>query len=140
MIVSQGKTVSISYTLTLDNGTVIDSSSDSDPLIYTHGEEMLIGGLEQALEGMRKGESKQVQVQPEDGYGHILEDAFIEVPLDHLPEEARQVGAQLTAIGPESQEIQGCVVKLEGQTATLDFNPPLAGEVLHFQVAIVDIS
>ena len=139
MIVSQGRTVSISYTLTLDNGDVIDSSSDSEPLVYTHGTEMLIGGLEQALEGMRKGESKQVSVQPEDGYGPILEDAFIQVPLDHLPSEARQHGAHITASGPEGREIQGCVVEVAGETATIDFNHPLAGEVLHFQVAIIDI-
>lgn len=139
MIVSQGKSVSISYTLTLDKGTVIDSSTEAEPLTYTHGEEMLIAGLEQALEGMRKGESKTVSVQPEDGYGQIVEEAFIQVPLDHLPEDAREVGAQLTAVGPEGQELRGSVASLKEQTATIDFNHPLAGEVLHFQVAIVDI-
>lgn len=139
MIVSPGRTVAISYTLSLDNGSIVDSSSEAEPLTYIHGEEMLIAGLERELEGMRKGEHKTVSIQPEDGYGQILEDALIEVPLDHLPEEARQVGAHLTAVGPEGQEIQGRVASLEERTATVDFNHPLAGEVLHFQVTVVDV-
>lgn len=139
MIISEGKTVSIIYTLTLDDGETVDSNVDGEPLVYTHGEEHIIAGLEQALAGKMAGDKVQVSVQPEDGYGPASEDAIIEVPKQQIPPEAQVLGAQLTAVGPEGQEIQGVVVLLEDKTATLDFNHPLAGEVLHFDVTIVGV-
>ena len=139
MIISEGSTVSITYTLTADSGDTIDSNVEGEPLTYTQGTEQLIFGLEQALEGKTAGERLKVSVQPEEGYGQVSEDAFIEVPLDHLPDDGRQIGAQMTAIGPEGQELQGVVTAIEETSATLDFNHPLAGQVLHFEVTIVSV-
>lgn len=140
MIISQGRTVAITYTLTLDNGEAVDSNVGGEPLTYTQGEEQLIFGLEQALEGKRAGDCLKVSIQPEDGYGAISEDALIEVPLAHIPEEAREPGAVLTAVGPEGQELQGVVTAIGEAIATLDFNHPLAGEVLHFDVTILSVT
>ena len=139
MIISPGKTVAITYTLTLDSGETVDSNVETEPLTYTHGEEELIFGLEQALEGKQAGDTLKVSVPPEDGYGAVSDDALLEVPLDHLPEEAREAGAVLTAVGPEGQELQGVVTGIGETTATLDFNHPLAGEVLHFDVTILSV-
>ena len=139
MTITQGKTVAITYTLTLDNGEVVDSNVDDTPLSYVQGEEQLIFGLEQALEGKQAGENLKVSVQPEDAYGAVSEDALIEVPLEHLPEDGRQPGAVITAVGPQGQELQGMVSIIEEQTATVDFNHPLAGQVLHFDVTIVSV-
>nr|WP_320010768.1 peptidylprolyl isomerase [uncultured Desulfobulbus sp.] len=140
MTISQGKTVAITYTLTLDNGEVVDTNVDDEPLSYVQGDEQLIFGLEQALEGKQAGDSMKVSIQPEDGYGTVNEEALIEVPVDQLPEEGRQPGAMLTAVGPQGQEIQGVVKSLNETTATVDFNHPLAGEVLHFDVTIVSVA
>lgn len=137
MIISEGKTVAITYTLTLDSGETIDSNVDTEPLFYTHGEEQLIFGLEQALAGRKAGENFKVSIQPEDAYGAVSEDAFIDVPLDHLPDDGRSVGARMTAVGPEGQELQGVVTAIAGTTATMDFNHPLAGRMLHFDVTVM---
>ncbi len=139
MTISEGKVVSITYTLTLDNGDTVDSNVDAEPLTYTQGSDQLIPGLEKALEGKKAGEKVQISVQAEDGYGAVSEDAFIEVPKDHLPEDAHEIGAQITAVGPQGQEIQGIVTELEEQTALIDFNHPLAGEVLHFDITILSV-
>lgn len=139
MIISEGKTVAITYTLTLDSGETVDSNVGAEPLTYTQGEEQLIFGLEQALVGKKAGDSLKVSVPPEEGYGAVSEDALLEVPLDHLPEEARQLGAMLTAVGPEGQELQGVVTGIGETSATLNFNHPLAGEVLHFEVTILSV-
>lgn len=139
MIISQGKTVAITYTLTLSSGEIVDTNAGGDPLTYTHGEEQLIVGLEQALEGRQAGERLKVSIPPEDGYGGLFDDALIEVPLAHLPEDARTPGSKLTAVGPEGQELQGMVISLGETTATLDFNHPLAGQMLHFDVTIVSV-
>ena len=140
MTTSAGKTFALTYTLTLDNGTLIDSNMDAEPLIFTQGEHELIFGLETSLEGRQAGERFRVSVPPEDGYGVISADAFIKVPTEHLPPDARQVGAQITAVGPEGQELQGLVVELAETAATVDFNHPLAGKVLHFEIIILSIS
>jgi len=140
MIISPGKTVAITYTLSLDSGETVDSNVGAEPLAYTQGEEQLIFGLEQALEGKKAGDALKVSVAPEDGYGAVSEDAFLQVPLSHLPKEAREPGAVLTAVGPEGQELQGVVTDIGETSATLDFNHPLAGEVLHFEVTIVSVS
>lgn len=140
MIISPGKTVAITYTLSLDSGETVDSNVGAEPLTYTQGEEQLIFGLEQALEGKKAGETLKISVSPEDGYGAVSEDALLEVPLSHLPDEAREPGAVLTAVGPEGQELQGVVTGIGETTATMDFNHPLAGQVLHFEVTIVSVS
>lgn len=139
MTITDGKTVAITYTLRLDNGEVVDSNVDQEPLTYVQGDEQLIFGLEQALAGKKAGETLQVSISPEDGYGVLSEDALIDIPLDHLPEDGRQPGAVITAVGPEGQELEGMVSAIHEQTATIDFNHPLAGQVLHFDVTILSV-
>ena len=139
MTTTAGGTVSITYTHPLDNGDTVDASVDGEPLTYTHGTETLIAGLEKALEGLRQGDSATVHIPPEEGYGPVIEDALIEVPLAQLPPEGRAVGAQITAVSPEEHELTGVVTALDETTATVDFNHPLPGESLHFQVTIVDV-
>jgi len=139
MTIDEGKTVSITYTLTLDNGETIDSNVEGEPLTFTQGSNEIIPGLEKALAGKQAGETFQVSVQPEDGYGVVSEEAFIEVPKEHLPPEARKIGAELTAVGPEGQELYGVVIEMAEEMAKLDFNHPLAGEVLHFDVTVLGV-
>ncbi|MCL2789478.1 MAG: peptidylprolyl isomerase [Desulfobulbus sp.] len=139
MIISQGSTVTITYTLTLESGETVESSTDGEPLTYTHGEEQLLAGLEQALAGKKAGDSFRVSIQPEDGYGAASQDALIEVPLSHVPEEARQSGSVLTAVGPQGEELQGVVSAIGETTATVDFNHPLAGQVLHCEVTVLRV-
>lgn len=139
MMIEEGKTVSITYTLTLDNGETIDSNVEGEPLTFTQGSNEIIPGLEKALVGRQAGETFQVSIQPEDGYGVVSEEAFIEVPKEHLPPEAREIGAELTAVGPEGQELYGVVIEMAEELVRLDFNHPLAGEVLHFDVIVLDV-
>jgi FKBP-type peptidyl-prolyl cis-trans isomerase SlyD len=140
MTISEGKIVSITYTLTLDNGETVDSNVDAEPLTYTQGSDQLIPGLEKALEGKKAGEKVRISVQAEDGYGAVSEDAFIKVPREHLPEDAHAIGAQVTAVGPQGQELQGIVTELEEQSVLIDFNHPLAGEALHFDITILSVA
>ena len=67
--VSEGKNVSLEYTLTLDDKSVVESNVGKKPLIYTHGTHQIIPGLEKALEGLTVGDAKEVTVPPADGYG-----------------------------------------------------------------------
>jgi FKBP-type peptidyl-prolyl cis-trans isomerase SlyD len=140
MTIRNGCRVSLEYTLTLDDGTVVDTNVDGEPLIYTHGEGQIIPGLERALEGLAIGARHAVEVGAEDGYGPTRLEAIQEVPLDRIPEGARKVGAGLQGQTDEGAVVQARVTEVKDETVVVDFNHPLAGETLHFQVKVLDVA
>ena len=139
MTVSQGKEVSLEYTLRLENKEVVDSNVGKDPLTYTQGTQQIIPGLEAALEGMVIGQSKQVAVAPEKGYGAIDPKAFQEVPKEQIPAEALKVGVQLRGQDPSGRVVSPRIAEIKQDTVVLDFNHPLAGKTLYFDVKVVEI-
>lgn len=137
--IQKGGQVSFDYTLTVD-GEVVDSSEGKEPLQYTHGEGKIIPGLSKQLEGMRVGEEKKVEVLPEEAYGQMNPDAFQEVPRSTLPADLElQVGMMLQVSGPQGT-VPARVAELKESSIVLDFNHPLAGKALSFQVKIVSIN
>ncbi len=139
MTVSEGKTVSMEYTLTLENKDVVDTNVGKDPLKFTQGKHQIIPGLEAALEGMKKGETKQVTVGPEQAYGEPNPQAVQEVPIDKIPEAARKVGATLQGKDAQGRMVHPRVTEIKDQVVVLDFNHPLAGKTLNFDVKIIDV-
>jgi len=139
LTVKEGSNVSVEYTLTLQDKEVIDTNKDGQPLTFVYGAKQIIPGLEKAMTGMKVGESRNVTVQPQDGYGPIIEEAIIEVDKDKLPPDAWQVGAHIQGQGPEGQVVRGQVKGLQDDKATIDFNHPLAGKTLFFEVQVLDI-
>ena len=139
MNITQGKTVTITYNLCLEDGEVLDSNKDQEPLTYIHGEDQLLFGIEEKLAGKQAGDELHFTIPPEDGYGTIMADALVDIPLEHLPPDGREVGAQITAEGPEGLTLEGMVTAVGEQTATVDFNHPLAGKVLLFDVTILNV-
>lgn len=132
--------VSIHYTLTNSRGDTLDSSRGSNPLTYLHGFGALIPGLERELVGMAAGDTCQVRVEPADGYGERNAELVQDVPLAALANiEGLEVGMQLQSRSPTGQ-VQTLVVEAIGDdSATLNANHPLAGEVLHFDVQIEQV-
>ena len=139
MTVEAGSTIGIEYTLTLEDGTQVDSNVGGEALRFEQGGGQIIPGLDKALIGMKLDEAKQVRVSPEEGYGLVDPEAFSEVPLDQLPEDARKPGMELMARNDEGQVQQLRVEKIEADKATLDLNHPLAGKTLTFDVKILEI-
>ena len=138
-VVKDGQMVSLHYTLKGTDGKVIESSKNKEPLKYIHGQKMMIPGLERQLTGMKIGGEKNVTVKPEDGYGPVSKDAFQEIPKEKLPADGLKVGAMLTGQGPQGQPIQARVHEIKEKTVVLDFNHPMAGKTLNFDVKVVDI-
>jgi FKBP-type peptidyl-prolyl cis-trans isomerase SlyD len=139
MKIEDGCTVSIDYSMTLDNGELVDSTKDTTPLTYTQGKGEIIAGLEEKMLDMDKGETFEVAVPDAEGFGESDPDALIEVPKSDLPPEALQTGAEIQAEGPQGQSIEGRVVEIKEKSAVVDFNHPLAGKTLIFSVTIVDV-
>lgn len=139
MAVSDGAQVAIEYTLTLGDEKVLDTNVGSDPLVYTHGQHQIIPGLEKALEGMTKGEQKTVTVAPEEAYGPVNPDAYYEIEKEKIPEGSLKVGAIIEGTDGTGRQLRARVAEIKDDTVILDFNHPLAGKTLHFDVKILDV-
>ncbi len=138
-VVEAGSTVGIEYTLTLEDGTKVDSNVGGEALRFEQGSGQIIPGLDKDLIGMKVGEAKQVKVTPDEGYGQVNPAAFTEVPVSELPEDARVPGMMLVAQDDQGRTQRLRVHKIEGDKATLDFNHPLAGKTLIFDVKILEV-
>ncbi|MFQ5328614.1 MAG: peptidylprolyl isomerase [Thermodesulfobacteriota bacterium] len=139
MTVAAGKEISIEYTLKLEDESVIDSNVGGDPLTFVHGAQQIIPGLEDALLGLKVGDNKEVTVTPKDGYGIVSKEAFAEVPREQIPEDGLKVDAQLEGTNTDGQPIVGRVAEINEKTVLIDFNHPLAGKTLHFDVKILNV-
>lgn len=133
-VISEGKTVGFEYTLSLTDGTVVESNVGGDAFTYTQGEGQILPALEQALLGLAIEDTKQVTLAPADAYGEVNQEAFQEIPLDQIPEEARVVG---TILGAQGYDGPIRVHEVNEEFVILDFNNPLAGKTLTFDIRIV---
>lgn len=138
-VVSKGKQVSLEYTLKLNDKDIVESNVGGEPMTYLHGAEEIVPGLEKALEGMAVGEHKHVAIAPADAYGEVDQKAIQEVKKSLVPEHAWKVGAELEAKGAEGQSLFPHVTDVKADTVVLDFNHPLAGKTLYFDVKILAI-
>jgi FKBP-type peptidyl-prolyl cis-trans isomerase SlyD len=138
-VVQDGSVVSIEYTLTDDAGKVIDTNVGKEPLTYVHGAGQIVKGLEHELNGMKAGDQKKVDVKPEEGYGLPNPQARQEVPREKIPPEAQKVGAMLMTKTADGHVLQMRVAEVKDKTVVVDFNHPLAGKTLHFDVKVKDI-
>jgi FKBP-type peptidyl-prolyl cis-trans isomerase SlyD len=139
MKIAHEKVVSIHYTLTNKEGTVLDSSSGSEPLAYLHGFGNIIPGLENALEGKEKGEKLTVSVEPEQGYGARDEQLVQAVPRSAFKGvEELAPGMQFQAQGPQGSRLV-VVTQVAQDVVTVDANHPLAGQTLQFEVEISEV-
>ena len=139
MMVSPGDVVSVEYTIRLTDERVIETTVGDSPLIYTHGQNEILRGLEAGLDQMELGASKMVTVQPVDAYGEIHPEGFFEVQRNRVPVEAQRIGTKLEATAPDGRTVFPYVAEIKSDVVVLDLNHPLAGQTLRFEVRVVDI-
>lgn len=139
MTIAENKVVTLHYTLTDDEGTVIDKSDDGS-FLYLHGASNIIPGLENALTGKASGDALKVTVEPEEGYGVHDEARKESVPREMFPTDSEiEVGSQFHAEGPDGQTITVTVIEVSDDTVTIDGNHPLAGVQLNFDVKVIEV-
>ncbi|HEY8683257.1 MAG TPA: peptidylprolyl isomerase [Rhodanobacter sp.] len=139
MQIAQNSVAAFHYTLTNDQGQVIDSSEGREPLTYLHGSGKIVPGLEKQMEGRKVGDTFTADVAPEEGYGVHHAELMQEVPKDAFQGvEDIQPGMQFQGRGPQG-EINVTVAKVEGDTVFIDGNHPLAGQTLHFAVEVTGV-
>lgn len=135
MQISKNTVVAIHYTLKDNEGNVLDSSKGKDPLYYLHGANNLIAGMEEGLEGKKKGDKFQIKVSPEKGYGAHNPNLVAEVP--HSAFDGQDVKT-----GMKFRTNQGSTITVTNvgiENVTVDGNHPLAGVELNFDVEVMDV-
>ncbi len=136
----KGDTVKVHYTGKLDDESVFDTSREREPLEFTLGEQQVIPGFEEAVEGMKLGETRTVKIPAEQAYGPHHEDMVVEVPREVFPADIEpKVGQFLQVRQADGQMFDVVVVAVSEDTVTLDANHPLAGKDLTFEIELVEI-
>lgn len=139
MQIEARKVVTLNYTLTDNEGNIIDQSSDGS-FAYLHGANNIIPGLESALVGKQAGDALDVSVAPEDGYGERDVSKTQAVPRDMFPADTEiEPGMQFHAQGPSGEVLVVTVTEVANDTVTVDGNHPLAGVQLNFAVEVVEV-
>ncbi len=140
IMIEAGRTVSLEYTLKLDDGNVVDTNVGGQPLVFEQGKGEILPALESSLMGLKAEDRKNVTLSPEEGYGTVNPEAFRPVPIDVVPDEAREVGAQLVLQSQDGRQFPALVHEVGAQDIVLNLNHPLAGETLHFDVRVLEVN
>lgn len=139
--VETGLFVSVDYKGTLQNGEVFDTSHGRQPLEIEMGAGQLIAGFESALMGMRLNEKKNFTIEPEEAYGHRIQEHVHTFARSEVPPEMNpQVGQTVALTTSDGKQIPARISELDDEKLTVDLNHPLAGEALTFEIEVVGIS
>jgi FKBP-type peptidyl-prolyl cis-trans isomerase SlyD len=131
--------VSIAYRLKVDGEEIARATAD-DPLEYLHGAEDILPGLEAALEGKKVGDRFSVRLSPDEGYGDYDEDNIEEIDRADIPDANQlKVGMVVEVEDEDGYSYMAHVSEMTDDTVVLDFNPPLAGKTLSYDVEVVDV-
>ncbi len=141
-VVKSEDKVGVLYKGTLNDGSVFDENTEDKPLEFTAGKGMVIKGFDDAIMGMKVGESKTFTVLAAEAYGEIKEEAKAEVPKTQLPEEIRKNVTKDQMLGVQTPQgmMQVKVLEVGEENVTIDLNHPLAGKDLTFEIKVLSIN
>ena len=139
--VENGNTVSVHYRGTLNDGTEFDSShSRGEPLSFQVGSGQMINGFDAALPGMAVGETKSITLTPDQAYGESNPEAITDVPKESFPPDFNfQVDSMVQGQNEQGQPLVGTINEVKDEAVTIDFNHPMAGKDLNFEIELVSI-
>lgn len=140
LIIDDNCVVSLHYQLSNGFGELIDSSQGELPLVYMHNTNAILASLERELTGKRAGEHVAVTIYPEDGYGYSDESLIAEWPRKAIEDvQDLIIGMRFRALSKDGESQLVTLTEIREDTVVLDANHPLAGQVLNFTVAIVNV-
>ncbi len=134
--------VVLHYTLALDDGTIVDSTrDDQQPLAFSMEEDILVDGLKHALIGLKQGDKAVLTLTPEQGFGYRDTDNIHKMSRsDFAADMALEAGSVIGFELPSGDELPGMVLDLDDDEVTVDFNHPLAGHQITFDVDVVKVN
>ena len=141
LTIGPGTLVTMHFALGLADGSVIDSNFESDPVTFVMGDGNLLPGFEEVLMGLQAGDQKSFLIPPEKGFGAHNPDNIQAFPRDEFPEDVELVeGLVLSFADAQQNELPGVIQEFDENTVTVDFNHPLAGRDIEFNVSIIDVN
>jgi len=138
MPLNEGTTVRVHYRGTLEDGVEFDSSEGRDPLEFTLGASQVIPGFEDAIVDLAPGESITVTIDAEEAYGPRMDEALQSVPVGAFWEPP-EAGMVVQLVAPDGTQLAATVMEVGAEEALLDFNHPLAGQALTFEITLVEV-
>lgn len=136
-----GTEVTLHFALSLEDGSTIDSNFGGEPVTFVVGDGNLLPGFEEALFGLQAGDEKSFVIPPEKGFGAHNPSNVQEFPRDEFPEDVELAeGLVLSFADAQQNELPGMVQEFDDNTVTVDFNHPLAGRDIEFNVRIIDVN
>jgi len=138
MQVAANSVVQFHYTLSDESGQ-LESSKGQDPVLYLHGHNNLIPGLENAMAGKSAGDSFSITLEPKDAYGERREDAIQSVQVKHLMGAKKWKPGMVAVVNTSEGQRQVTIVKVGMFKAEVDVNHPLAGKTLTFALEVLDV-
>ena len=138
--ISPASTVTLHLSLTLEDGTVAESTFDDEPLTLIMGDGSLAEGLELGLYGLRPGDTQRLELYPEQAFGLRDPGKVHQLPrADFAAEMALEPGLIIGFTTPAGEELSGTIMSFDDDRVEVDFNHPLAGRVVVFDVEIIDV-
>lgn len=142
-VIQPNARVVLEYKLSNDKGEVLDASDaeDGEPIVYVHGYGMLVPGLEAALVGLAVGATKDVTVEPAEGFGERDDELVMELDKSEFPDpENIELGDEVVAESEDGDEVPMHVIEIRKETVMVDANHPLAGVTLRYSVKVTEIA
>jgi len=140
LIVGESTRVTLNFSITLDNGQLVDSTFDKSPAEFEVGDGNLLPGFEKVLLGLKAGTRDTFTIQPEQGFGQPNPSNIQEIPRSEFAADMELVeGLMIAFADAQNTETPGVIAAFDDVTVTVDFNHPLAGRELLFEVEIIDV-
>lgn len=139
MEIARNKVVVVDYTMADGEGQPLETSAERGPMVYLHGRRNMLRGVEDALAGKQAGDEVSVTVPPELGFGPHDPGAVQRVPIKHLIRPGRLAAGKVVGVNTTNGPRQARVVKVGRFNVDLDFNHPLAGRTLVFDMKIIAV-
>ena len=140
--IKTGQIVSVHYVGTFDDGTEFDSSRNrGEPLTFQVGTGQVIPGFDNAVASMSIGDTQDIRLEPSEAYGEVNEQAFQDVPRTMFPEDFEfKIDEIVQGQQQNGQGFRARIVSVSDETVNLDFNHPMAGKALNFNLELVSIA
>lgn len=139
-LIEPGSEVVMHFTLTLKDGTVADTSREGDPFRFTMGDGSLISGLELALYGLKEGDTQVLAIDAQNAFGFPDEANIHDMPRSEFPADMElEPGLIIEFSTPSGEAVPGAILEVGDETVKVDFNHPLAGHEITFDVEILSI-
>jgi FKBP-type peptidyl-prolyl cis-trans isomerase 2 len=137
MKVSKGMLVTVEFTISLDDRTIVGSNFGGEPIVFTQGAGAIFPAIERAIEGMEVGKTTRIRLEARETFGPVDPKSIQSIEKSRIPDRSQHVGAQLHTTGAAGAQAR--VVDIRDEVIVVDFNHPLAGKELSFEIKVLDV-